>query len=229
MAAALPRRPGLRRRPPRCSLASDPTSMAAHSHPPPAAHGTAAMRSHQRRALRLCLVANGAFLVVEVVAGAAFNSLALLAGAAHMLSDVVALAIALVAQRLMTRPATGRHSYGLQRTEVLGAQLNGLVLVAASGWIIYEAVHRLGNEADVAGGGLLLVATVGLAVNLVSAVLLARVRGDSLNMHGAFTHMVADAAGSVGAIVAGIAVLVWGATWVDPVVSILIAVLVLWS
>src|SRR4051794_29711835 len=229
MAAALPRRPGLRRRPPRCSLASDPTSMAAHSHPPPAAHGTAAMRSHQRRALRLCLVANAAFLVVEVVAGAAFHSLALLADAAHMLSDVTALAIALVAQRLMTRPATGRHSYGLQRAEVLGALVNGVVLVLASGWIVFEAVHRLGDEADVAGAGLVVVATLGLAVNLGSAAVLARVEGDSLNMHGALVHMLADAVGSVGAIVAGIAVVVWGAVWVDPVVSVLIALLVLWS
>src|SRR3954454_23444633 len=93
-------------------------------------------RVAQRRALQLALVANAAFLGVEVVGGIAFNSLALLADAAHMASDVVALAIALVAQRLIDRPATARHSYGMQRAEVLGAQANGLILLAVSGWIV---------------------------------------------------------------------------------------------
>jgi cobalt-zinc-cadmium efflux system protein len=177
----------------------------------------------------VCLAANGVFMLVEAAGGVAFRSLALLADAAHMLSDVAGLAIALVAQRLVDRPATARHSFGLQRAEVLGAQANGLTLVAVAGWIVFEAVRRIGAPTDVVGGGLLLVAAVGLAVNVASAVLLARAQGHSLNMQGAFLHMAIDAVGSVAAIATGIAVVVWRADWMDPLMSILIAGLVVWS
>jgi cobalt-zinc-cadmium efflux system protein len=102
-------------------------------------------------------------------------------------------------------------------------------LLVVAGWIIYEAIARIGEPADVVGGGLLVVATIGLIVNLVSAVLLARAQGRSLNMRGAFVHMSMDAAGSVAAMAAGIAAIVWDADWVDPVASILIALAVLWS
>ena len=186
-------------------------------------------RATQRRALWISLGANAGFLVVEVLGGLAFHSLALLADAAHMLSDVAGLGIALVAQQLMDRRATARHSYGLQRAEVLGAQANGITLLVVAGWVIYEAIQRIGDPADVVGGGLLVVAVLGLLVNLGSAVVLARAGGTSLNMRGAFIHMSVDAAGSVAAIVAGIAVIVWDANWVDPAASILIAVLVVWS
>jgi cobalt-zinc-cadmium efflux system protein len=146
-----------------------------------------------------------------------------------MLSDVAGLGIALVAQQLVDRRATARHSYGLQRAEVLGAQANGIILLAVAGWIMFEAVGRIGDPADVAGAGLLVVATLGLLVNVASAVLLARAQGQSLNMRGAFVHMAADAAGSVAAIAAGVAIVVWDANWVDPVASIVIAVLVLFA
>jgi cobalt-zinc-cadmium efflux system protein len=195
-------------------------------------HGSGALthdRPAQRRALTIALVANAGFAVVEVVGGVAFHSLALLADAAHMASDVVALVVALVALALMNRPATARHSFGLKRAEVLGAQFNGVVLAGVSVLIIVEAISRLTSPADVKGGGVIVVATIGLAVNLVSAGVLLRAQGHSLNMHGAFLHMAADAAGSVAAIVAGVAVVVWDATWVDPAASILIALLVLWS
>jgi cobalt-zinc-cadmium efflux system protein len=198
----------------------------AHGH----AHGAgAATRGGQRRALLVALVANGAFLVAEVIGGIAFNSLALLADAAHMASDVAGLAIALVAQALMDRPATARHSFGLKRAEVLGAQVNGLLLVGVSIWIVVEAVGRLDQPAEVEGGGVVVVATLGLLVNLGSAVVLWRARGESLNMRGAFLHMASDAAGSVAAIVAGVAVLVWSADRVDPLASIFVSILVLWS
>lgn len=189
----------------------------------------ARLRRSQERALWLALMANALFLLVELVGGLLFNSLALLADAAHMLSDVVALAIALVAQRLLTRPATAAHSYGLQRAEVLGAQANGLVLLAASLWITIEAAQRLGGDVEVVGNGLLLVASLGLVVNLGSVALLARVQGESLNLRAALLHLLADAVGSVGAMFAGIVVVLWGADWVDSVVSIFIAALVLWS
>jgi cobalt-zinc-cadmium efflux system protein len=183
----------------------------------------------RERALRIALVANAGFLFAELVGGWLFNSLALLADAAHMLSDVAALAIALIAQRLTERSATAKHTYGLQRAEVLGAQANAVLLLAATGWIVYEAAHRFGRAADVDGAGLLIVACGGLAVNGLSAAMLARAGSHSLNIRGALLHMVLDAAGSMAAIVAGVAIVVAGANWVDPAASIFIAVLVVWS
>jgi cobalt-zinc-cadmium efflux system protein len=191
-------------------------------------HGSSS-RGLQSRALVTSLALNAAFMLAEVIGGLMFNSLALLADAAHMFSDVVGLAIALVAVRMLAKPASARHTFGLQRAEVLGAQANGLALVAVAGWIIFRALGRIGDPAHVEGGGLLVVAVVGLAINIVSAALLARARGRSLNMRGAYLHMVVDAAGSVGVMATGVAVLLWNANWFDPVASIAIAMLVLWS
>jgi cobalt-zinc-cadmium efflux system protein len=179
--------------------------------------------------LWISLGLNAGFMLAEVAGGLIFNSLALLADAAHMFSDVVGLAIALVAFGVLARPASARHTFGLQRAEVLGAQANGVVLVAVAGWIIYQAVRRIGDPLQVQGGGLLVVAALGLLINIVSAVLLARTRGRSLNMRGAYLHMVMDAAGSVAVLLTAVAVLAWNANWFDPVISIAIAVLVLWS
>jgi cobalt-zinc-cadmium efflux system protein len=146
-----------------------------------------------------------------------------------MLSDVLALAIALIALRLAQRPASARHTYGLQRAEVLGAQANALVLLAVVGWIAYNAVMRLDDPAEVQGIGVVLLGVAGLAVNVGSAIAIRRSQGRSLNMRGAFLHMVSDALGSVAALAAGIAIVLWGAQWVDPVASLVISVLVLTS
>ena len=197
-----------------------------HDH---AGHSHGPTRDMQKRALWISLLANGGFLIAEVIGGLAFHSLALLADAAHMMSDVVGLTIALVAQQLLSRPASAKHTYGFQRSEVLGGQFNGLTLLAVAGWIIYEAVSRIGQPAEVQGKGMLIVATLGLLVNLGSAFLLARSRGRSVNMKGAYLHMVVDAAGSAAAIVAALAIIFFGANWVDPVVSVGIALLVIWS
>jgi len=195
-----------------------------------AGHGLATTDTGRgRRALWVALGLNAGFLGVEVVGGLAFGSLALLADAAHMGSDVVGLVVALVAERLSRRPATKRHSYGWRRAEVLGALANALTLVVVVGWIVYEAIRRLPSPQPVEGGPVLVIATLGFAVNAGSAVVLARVAGRSLNMRGAFLHMAADAAGSVGVIAAAIIVLTTGAEWADPAVSLLIAGLILWS
>ena len=186
-------------------------------------------RARQQRALWLALALNGTFLVVEVVGGLVLGSLALLADAAHMLTDVAGLAIALVAQRLIAAKQSASHSYGLQRAEVLGAQANGVLLLASVGWIAFEALRRLGEPEALEGPGLLLVAAAGLVVNVVSAVILARSKGDSLNMRGAYVHMLADGAGSVAAVAAGLVVLVGGSPLADPLAALAIAVLVLWS
>jgi cobalt-zinc-cadmium efflux system protein len=201
----------------------------AHSHDHANIHVHQIDRPAQRRALRWALGVNGVFLVVEVIGGIAFDSLALLADAVHMLTDVGALVVALVALRLASRPSTQRHTFGLERAEVLGALVNGLALLVASGWIVFEALRRLGSPPDVDAGGVLVVASIGLVINVVSAVALAKPMGRSLNMRGAVTHMVMDAIGSAGAIVAAVAILVADATWADPAVSIGIALLVAWS
>lgn len=187
------------------------------------------LSAHRQRVLRFALYANATYMFAEVAGGIVFGSLALLADAAHMLSDVAGLGIALVAQRLIDKPVSVRHTFGLQRAEVLGAQANGVLLLATAGWILFEAVRRIGDPPEVTGPGLLIVATMGLAINVVSAVMLARASGRSLNMRGAYVHMLADAAGSVGAIMAGLAVTFFGANWFDPAASLFIAALVIWT
>lgn len=187
------------------------------------------IRANQRGALLVALVVNAAFLIAEVAGGIAFHSLALLADAAHMFTDVAALAFALVALTLTSRPSTARLTFGLERAEVLGALVNGLSLLAASGWIVFEAVRRMGNPADVEGAGVLMVAAVGIVINVVSAVVLLRSQGRSLNMRGALVHMVTDAIGLAGTFVAALALLIWEATWADAVASLAIAMLVIYS
>ncbi len=186
-------------------------------------------RSETTRALWITLGLNGGYLVAEVVGGLAFGSLALLADAAHMAADVVGLAIALVAQALVVRPASTRHSFGLRRAEALGAEANGVILLATSAWILVEAVHRLDSPERVDGVGLLAIAFGGLVVNLVSVGLLMRTRSHDLNVRGALLHLAGDALGSFGALAAGVAVVAFDADRVDPAISILIAVIVVWA
>lgn len=187
-----------------------------------------ARRAHSRRLLGWVLALNAALMVAEIIGGAVFGSLALLADAAHMVSDVTGLVIVLVAQRLMSRGPSPRHSYGLQRAEVLAAQANAALLLAAAAWVAVEAIHRIGSPPDIEAGGMLVIAGVGLVVNLGSVLILARSRGDSLNMRAAYLHMSADAAGSVGVIIAGVAAL-GSVFWVDPAVSLLLGLLILYS
>lgn len=179
--------------------------------------------------MSIALMANGAFMFVQFAAGLLFGSLALLADSAHMLSDVGALAIALAAHRLLRRPASDRHTYGLQRAEVLGAQANGILLLLVAVWIVFEAIQRLGDPQAVEGSGLLVVAFVGLMINIGSAILLRRNQGNSLNMRGAVLHMGLDALGSAAALAAGAGILLWDAHWLDPSASLLIAGLIAWS
>jgi cobalt-zinc-cadmium efflux system protein len=135
----------------------------------------------------------------------------------------------MLAFRLSSRPPTSRHTYGLGRAEVLGAQANAVLLLAATGWIVFEAVRRLDQPVEVEGAGIIAVAFGGLVVNVWSAVLLARSAGRSLNMRAAFLHLTWDAVGSLAAMATGVVIVLTGLGWVDPVASLAIAVLVLWS
>ena len=197
-----------------------------HAHAAPSDSSSETHRARVR-ALQIALAANGVFFGVQLAAGIAFGSLALIADSAHMASDVVALALALLAQGLILRPASSRNTYGMQRAEVLAAQANAAVLLLVSGWVVYEAIQRFSNPEPIDGLGVVIVGVLGLAVNAGSAWIIARSSGDSLNLRGAFLHLASDAAGSVGVIVAGLVVMATGAEWVDPLVSILISILVL--
>jgi cobalt-zinc-cadmium efflux system protein len=175
------------------------------------------------------MAANAALMAVEIAGGFLFRSLALFSDAVHLLTDVSGLGIALLAIHLQARPTTERHTFGLQRAEVLAAQANAFVLVAVTIWVAIEAARRLVSPADVSGAGLATVAALGLVVNLTCARLLHRVAGKSLNMRGAFLHVALDAAGSVAALIAGIAIIVWDVPRADPLASLVIGGMVLWA
>jgi len=186
-------------------------------------------RSASARALVVALALTAAYTVVEVVGGFLTDSLALLADAVHMLSDNVALALALVALWLARRPSTPERTYGYKRAEVLAALANGVALVALAIWIFYEAIQRLSDPPDVLGGWMLAIAAAGIAVNVAAGVVLHRARGANLNVEAAFRHVLADLAGSVGVAVAALVIVLTGWLAADPLVSIVIGVLVLAS
>lgn len=176
-------------------------------------------------ALRTALLLNGAFLVIELGVGLWSGSLALLSDAAHMVSDVGALLVAIGAARLAARPPSAAATFGWRRAEVLGAAVNGLTLLLATAWIVAEAVERFRfGPPDVPGLPILVVGVVGLLINLWSAWALWR-GGDDLNLRAAFAHMVADALGSAAAVLAAVGVLL-GYPIADPALSVLVAILV---
>ncbi len=192
-------------------------------------HDHSHSRSGSRRALALALAITVVYTVVEVVGGLATGSLALLADAVHMLSDNVALALALFAVWLAERPATPERTYGYKRAEVLAALANGVALVALAIWIFYEAYQRFRDPPDVLGGWVLVIGLVGVAVNLAAGWILFRGRSGNLNVEAAFRHVVADILGSIGVVAAAVIILTTGWLEADPLVSVLIGVLVLVS
>lgn len=192
-------------------------------------HGGDIARPGQRRALGWALGVNIALLVAELIGGFVFGSLALLAEAVHLVSDVAGLGIALLALILTARPISARHSFGFARAEVMAAQISALLLLGAGAWILFEGVSRLSEPMPVNGGGLAAIAALGLVVNGGSAIMLHRAQGKSLNMRASFVHLATDAAGSLAAVLAGLAILGWGWMRADSVASIATAVLVLWT
>ncbi len=170
------------------------------------------------------------FMVVEAIVGWFSKSLSLVADAGHMLADAAALALAIVAQRLASGPRTRARTYGSRRAEVLAAFANGVALALTAIWIFIEAVERFRAPPMINGRWMMIGAVGGLVVNLVSAAVLSvGSKGHNINTRGALTHVLADALGSVGAIVAGALVLGFGMRRADPVISGIIAVMVLWG
>lgn len=190
-------------------------------------HGRDTGANQRRLACALGLAA--CYAVAEVVGGLWTGSLALLADAGHMLSDVFALALSLVALRVAQRPASPQRTFGYLRTEILAALAQGVILVAVSVSIVVEALRRLEAPAEVLGGPMLAIAAGGLAVNLVGLAILHGGQHGNLNVRGAFLHVASDALGSVGAIAAGAAIALFGWLWADAAASLAIAALVVWS
>jgi cobalt-zinc-cadmium efflux system protein len=182
-----------------------------------------------RRALTIPLVITAGYCLVELIGGWVTNSLALLADAGHMFADVGALSISALALRLAQRPPTASKTFGYHRVEILAAFVNGLVLWLVVGLIAREAYQRFFDPPAVDSGGMIGVAVVGLGVNLTSLWVLRHSRADGLNVRAAFVHVLGDALGSLGAIVAGVAIRLWGWTLADPLVSVGIGLLILFS
>lgn len=185
----------------------------------------------QARPLLIALAITGTFLVIEVIGGLATNSLALLADAGHMATDVAALLLSLGAIWLARRPATPRRSFGFLRAEVLAALINSATLVAISFYIFWEAFQRIGDPPHVDSGPMLAVAVAGMLANIASAWVLSRGGGhqDNLNTRGAYLHVMGDLLGSVGAILAAIIMLLTDWYLADPLLSAGIGLLILWS
>lgn len=179
--------------------------------------------------VRLALILTGTFMLVEVAGGILAGSLALLADAGHMLTDTMALALAVLAFRVSERPADARRSYGYQRFQILAAFVNGLSLLVIVGWILFEAVMRLIEPPQVVGRTMLIVAAAGLVVNIVVFGILHGGDQENLNIRGAALHVLGDLLGSVAAIVAAVVIITWGWMPVDPILSVLVAALILRS
>lgn len=188
--------------------------------------GRPATDENARRVL-VALVLTASFMVVEVIGGLVSGSLALLADAGHMLTDAASLALALTAFRLTRRPADAVRTYGWHRSQVLAAFVNGLALLVIVGWIGYEAVMRLIEPQPVGGATMLAVAVAGLVVNIAAFLVLHRGDRENVNLRGAALHVLGDLLGSVAAIVAALVILWTGWTPIDPILSLLVALLIL--
>jgi cobalt-zinc-cadmium efflux system protein len=192
-------------------------------------HAHSHSRATDRRLLAVALALILGLMAGEIAAGLVADSLALLADAGHMLTDAAALAAALVASWLATRPARGPWTFGLGRAEILAAQANGIALLLVGVWIVYGAIRRLVAPPDVHGGIVLVVALAGVLVNLAATLVLSRADRESLNVRGAFLHVATDLAAFVGTAVAGALVLATGWDRFDPLAGIAVAALCLRS
>jgi cobalt-zinc-cadmium efflux system protein len=202
-----------------------------HGHGHDHAHGAIGghARDADKRTLRIVLVMAGVWMFVEFAGGILANSLALLADAAHMLTDVAAVALALLAIRFASRPATPEKTYGFYRMEILAALINGVVLMVVCFFILREAWERFREPVEVAGSLMLGVSIAGFTVNAIMAFLLHRSAGESLNLRGAYLHVLGDLLASVGTITAAIVIMTTGWYLADPLISVVVSLLILFS
>ena len=201
-----------------------------HHHDDSTSHSHSHAHSHAPRdfgrAFAIGIALNLGFVIVEAIYGAMAHSLSLLADAGHNFGDVLGLVLAWIASVLVRRLPTPRRTYGLRRSSILAALLNAVVLLIAIGGIAWEAMLRLRHPEPVANGIVMVVAAIGIAINGFSAWLFMAGRKDDLNIRGAFLHMLADAMVSLGVVLAAVAMVYTGWTWLDPLVSLVIVVVI---
>ena len=181
------------------------------------------------RAFAIGVLLNSAFVLIEAAFGLISGSMALVADAGHNLSDVLSLLIAWGAAYISTRPANARYTYGYKSSSILAALANAGLLLIALGAILFETVDRLFNPAPVEGMTMVVVAAVGIAINGATALMFMGGRKHDINIRGAFLHMAADALVSVGVVIAGIAILLTGERWIDPLTSLVIVAIIGWG
>ena len=208
-------------------MGSRSTHSHSHSHAPGQAHSHRHDTNEQR--IGLAALLTGLFMGAEVVGGIVSGSLALLADAGHMLTDFASLSLAWFGFRLARRPADWMRTYGFDRFQVLIAFVNGLALFVIAAWIIYEAYERLSSPQPVAGGIMVVVAILGLLVNITAFALLHGADRENLNVRGAAIHVLGDLLGSVAALVAGVVILFTNWTPIDPLLSVLVAFIIVRS
>ena len=192
-------------------------------------HGHGHAGDNFGRAFIVGIALNLTFVIVETIYGFAANSMALLADAGHNLSDVLGLVVAYVGALLVKRRPSPRFSYGLKKSSILAALINALLLLVAVGGIVAEAVRRLIAPEPSNGTTVMAVAAVGIVVNGVTALMFARGRHGDINVRGAYLHMLSDAAVSAAVVLAGLAILLTGERWIDPVISLVVAAVILWG
>ncbi len=190
-------------------------------------HSHAAQPGQNERPLWIALILTTAFLVAEIIGGILTNSLALISDAAHMFTDTAALAISLAAIRIGKRPADSERTFGYYRFEILAAAFNAILLFLVAIYILYEAYERLGNPPEIQSGTMLLVAALGLIVNLISMKLLSSGKDSSLNVKGAYLEVWSDMLGSIGVIIGALVIRFTGWTWVDSAIAVAIGLWVL--
>ncbi len=205
--------------------------MSADHRPTKDAHGHHGqeLRAASNRRLTAALTLIAGYMVAEIIGGLLSGSLALLADAGHMLTDAASIGLAMVAMHVAKQPVTATRTFGYHRFEILAALLNALTLWLIAAWVIVEAFHRFRDVPDLEGGLMLAIGAVGLVVNLLTAWILHRSAGHSLNVEGAFQHVMADLLGSVGVVVSGSLIWAFGWTLADPIVSVIIGLLILRS
>ncbi|MEU8744909.1 cation diffusion facilitator family transporter [Streptomyces sp. BPPL-273] len=193
-----------------------------HGH---AGHSHGVSADTDRRWLGTALALITGFMAIEVVIGVMAQSLALISDAAHMLTDAVSIVLALIAMRLAARPARGGYTYGLKRAEILSAQANGLTLLLLGAWLAYEAVHRLIDPPEVEGGLMLVTALAGVAVNLLATWCISKANRSSLNVEGAYQHILNDLFAFIGTAVAALVVVLTGFARADAIATLVVVAL----
>ncbi|RGP39928.1 Metal tolerance protein [Altererythrobacter insulae] len=214
----------------------------AHSHSTDHAHEHAHAHSHSHghaghchapadfgRAFAIGIVLNTAFVIVEATYGFLSGSMALVADAGHNLSDVLALMLAWGASVAAKKPPSARFTYGYKSSTILAALANAMLLAIAIGAILFETIHRMLDPAPVEGMTMVIVAGIGILINTGTALMFMRGRKDDLNIRGAFLHMAADALVSLGVVIAGLAILFTGQSWIDPITSLVIVAIIGWG